>query len=179
MSLVDYDASSSEGEEEIGEDDEEREKKRVESGDPPFAPPPPPPPSQDEYSVASRSFRPSSSQHSNVASPLPPPSLEKLPDVSHLLASPPVPSNQMIGTDHSSRVAAAMAESASRKRESNGSAFPFPRSKLPRGQLLHSRNIPDTSGGQLIPPQLHGRSNVVTEDISKLFVNRHPESSHQ
>ena len=54
MSLVDYDASSSEGEEEIGEDDEEREKKRVESGDPPFAPPPPPPPSQDEYSVASR-----------------------------------------------------------------------------------------------------------------------------
>ncbi|KAG1338586.1 anion exchange protein 3 [Cocos nucifera] len=172
MSLVDYDASSSEEEEEIGEDDEEQEKKRAESGDPPSAPPPPPPPPQDE------SPRPSSSQHSNVASPLPPPSLEKLPDVSHLLASPLLPSNQMIGTDHSSRVAAAMAESASRKRESNGSAFPFPRSKLPRGQLPHSRNIPDTSGGQLIPPQLRGRSNVVTEDISKLFVNRHPESSH-
>lgn len=105
-----------------------------------------------------RSSRPSSYQHSNVASTLPPPSLKKLPDVSHLLASPPLPSNQMIGTNHSSRVAAAMAESASRKRESNGSAFPFPRSKLPRGQLLHSRNIPDTSGGQLIPPQLRGRS---------------------
>ena len=50
-----------------------------------------------------------------------------------------------------------MAGSGSRKRESNGSGFPQPRSKLPRSSLPHSRNVPDTLGGLLIPPQLHGR----------------------
>ncbi|KAI3948600.1 hypothetical protein MKW92_033996 [Papaver armeniacum] len=73
-------------------------------------------------------------------------SIEKLPD-----ASP--------GNDHSSRVAAAMAESSSRKRESKGSASTNPRSKFQRGNLPNTKSFPDT-----------GRSNVVTEDIGKLFV---------
>ncbi|KAI3900827.1 hypothetical protein MKW92_038406 [Papaver armeniacum] len=68
-------------------------------------------------------------------------------------------SHQMSGNDHSSRVAAAMAESSSRKRESKGSASTNPRSKFPRGNLPNTKSFPDT-----------GRSNVVTEDIGKLFV---------
>lgn len=74
-----------------------------------------------------------------------------------LLSSPSFSSYQLIGIDHSSRVVATMAESGSRKRESNGSGFPHPRGKLPRSSLPHSRNAPDTLGGLLVPPQLNGR----------------------
>ncbi|KAL2898423.1 ATF/CREB activator 1 [Bienertia sinuspersici] len=81
--------------------------------------------------------------------------MEKLPDAS-LLLSPPI-SSQSIGSDHSSRVAAAMVENASRKREANGSSSLNTRSKIPRGGLTHSKNIPDTSSGLLTPPQLRGR----------------------
>ncbi|KAI3837289.1 hypothetical protein MKW92_030753 [Papaver armeniacum] len=97
-------------------------------------------------------------------------SIEKLPDASLLLDSPAFSSHQMSGNDHSSRVAAAMAESSSRKRESKGSASTNPRSKFPRGNLPNTKSFPDTVGGVLVPPQLKGRSNVVTEDIGKLFV---------
>ncbi|KAG4109866.1 hypothetical protein ERO13_D13G013700v2 [Gossypium hirsutum] len=96
-----------------------------------------------------------------------------------LLNSPTVPLTS--GNDHASVVAAAMADNLSRKRDSKGmmgsgsssSTPPLPRAKLPRATLRHSKSVPDTGGGSLVPPQLRGRSNVVTEDISKLFINRH------
>ncbi|MBA0667093.1 hypothetical protein Goklo_000217 [Gossypium klotzschianum] len=44
---------------------------------------------------------------------------------------------------------------------------------LTSGNDHASVSVPDTGGGSLVPPQLRGRSNVVTEDISKLFINRH------
>lgn len=102
----------------------------------------------------------------------------RLPDASLLLDSPAMPSNVLDSYDHSSRVAAAMAENASRKRESKESTSTFPRSKVPRGSLPHSKGIPDTVGGLLRPPQLSGRSNVVTEDINKLFVRKAEPSSN-
>lgn len=85
------------------------------------------------------------------------PSIEKLPDASFLLNSPAISSHLFSGYDHSSRVAATMAESASRKREANGLGSSLPRSKIPKGTLPHSRNVPDTFGGQLVPPQLKGK----------------------
>ncbi|KAF7836117.1 putative glycerol-3-phosphate dehydrogenase [NAD(+)] 1, cytosolic [Senna tora] len=90
-----------------------------------------------------------------------PPSIEKLPDASLLLNSPAVSSNLMNASDHSSRVAAALAENASRKRDSNGLASSTLRSKVPRGNLPPSRSVPDTSGGMLVPPQLKGRLVVI------------------
>lgn len=66
-------------------------------------------------------------------------------------------SSQQIGTDHSSLVATAMAENASRKRDSVESSSLYVRGKIPRGNLPNSKNIPDTSKGLLMPPQLHGR----------------------
>ncbi|KGN51124.1 uncharacterized protein LOC101221543 isoform X3 [Cucumis sativus] len=94
-----------------------------------------------------------------------------LPDASLLLNSP-TSSSLFSGSDHSSRVAAAMAANASRKRETNVLGSSLPRSKFPRSSLPHSKNVPDTSGALLVPPQLTGRSNIVTEDISKLFVKK-------
>lgn len=86
-----------------------------------------------------------------------PPAL-KLPDASMLLNSPMVSSELAHGTDHSSRVAVAMAESESRKRDLNGkSSSSYTRSKVPRGNLPHSKSIPETVGGHLLPPQLAGR----------------------
>ncbi|XP_021887441.1 uncharacterized protein LOC110806809 isoform X2 [Carica papaya] len=70
----------------------------------------------------------------------------------------------------------AMAESASRKRNSNGLASSLSRNKIPRGTLLHSKNVPDTASGMLLPPQLRGRSNIVTEDIGRLFVKKHADN---
>lgn len=93
----------------------------------------------------------------------------KLPDASLLLNSPTMPGHLGHITDHSSRVAAAMAENATRKRDINVSASTYPRSKIPKGTLPHMKNVPETGGGLLLPPQLTGRSNIVTEDISKLF----------
>ncbi|KAK4372066.1 hypothetical protein RND71_007450 [Anisodus tanguticus] len=73
-------------------------------------------------------------------------------------------------TDHSFRVAATMAENASWKRDVSVSVFTYPRRKIPKGTLPHMKNVPETGGGLLLPPQLTGRSNVVTEDITKLFL---------
>ncbi|KAF0926834.1 hypothetical protein E2562_027419 [Oryza meyeriana var. granulata] len=78
---------------------------------------------------------------------------------------PPVPS---LGST-------SMVDSTSRKRESNGSAFQDPCSKFPRVQSAQSRGARIAAGNTLVPPQLSGRSNVVTEDMSKLFVTRRKE----
>ena len=94
-------------------------------------------------------------QQSQDATSLLPAPIEKLPDASLLLNSPL--SSQQIGTDHSSLVATAMAENASRKRDSVESSSLYVRGKIPRGNLPNSKNIPDTSKGLLMPPQLHGR----------------------
>lgn len=84
---------------------------------------------------------------------MPTPSLD-LPDVADLFAPP--------------------ADNASRKRESNGSALHDLRSKFPRTQS-QPRGGRSAAGNSLIPPQLRGRSNVVTEDVSKLFVAKRKE----
>ncbi|ONM34708.1 hypothetical protein ZEAMMB73_Zm00001d042158 [Zea mays] len=97
----------------------------------------------------SRSVAPISS--SDVS--LPTSSLD-LPDVADLFAPP--------------------ADNASRKRESNGSALHDSRNKFPRMQS-QSQGIGSAAGNALIPPQLRGRSNVVTEDMSKLFVAKRKE----
>ncbi|XP_043724255.1 uncharacterized protein LOC122671213 [Telopea speciosissima] len=171
MSLVDYASSSEEDESEVREEEEEqggggggREAKELEERKEE--------PSSSMVNFHNQRSIATSHQLPDSATHLPA-LFEKLPDASLLLSSPPLSSHQMSSTDHYSRVAAAMAESASRKREVNGSASSYPRNKLPRGNLPHSRNVPDTVGGLLIPPQLSGRSNVVTEDISKLFAQGH------
>lgn len=61
-----------------------------------------------------------------------------------------------MNSDHSYRVEAARAENAARKRESN-LASTDRLSKVPKGNLIHSRNRPDTASGLLRPPQLGGR----------------------
>ncbi|CAH8270974.1 unnamed protein product [Arabidopsis lyrata] len=102
--------------------------------------------------------------------------VEKLPDALLLLESPTLA--QVTGGDHASVVAAAMAQNAVRKRDLNGNASSLPRRpKLPRGNLPHSKNYPDTLGNVLVPPQLKGRSNVATEDMSRLFVKKRQDSS--
>ncbi|KAG8079036.1 hypothetical protein GUJ93_ZPchr0007g4265 [Zizania palustris] len=114
--------------------------------------PQPPPPSQNISSTSS----------SNMS--LPAPSLD-LPDVADLFSSPSIPS----------RVSTATVDSTSRKRESNGSAFQDPHSKFPRVQSAQHRGARIAAGNTLVPPQLRGRSNVVTEDMSKLFVAKRNE----
>ncbi|KAL9233797.1 hypothetical protein vseg_008746 [Gypsophila vaccaria] len=173
MSLVDY--ASSDDDEEAPQDHRDYDgactkvdENQSSSSSTSQIHPPQPLPQPRPQSQLSRSSGDLPSQ--NVSSVLPPPSFEKLPDASLLLSSPIL--SQPVGTDHSARVAAAMAENASRKREANGSSSSSVRGKIPRSQLPHSKNIPETSSGLLTPPQLRGRSNVVTEDISKLFVQR-------
>lgn len=95
---------------------------------------------------------------------------EKLPDASLLLDAPTVSSNLMSASDHFSRVAAAQAENASRKRDSNGMASSTVRSKVPRGNLPHSRNVPETSGGTLLPPQISGRFVLICFQIAVCFL---------
>lgn len=82
----------------------------------------------------------------------------KLPDASLLFDSPTMPGHLGHNTDHSSRVAAAMAENATRKRDINVSVSTYPHSKIPKGNLPHMKNVPETGGGLLLPPQLSGRS---------------------
>lgn len=108
----------------------------------------------------STSLRPTSSKQMEIV-PDESPAL-KLPDASFLLNSPVVPSNQLNSSDHSSRVAAAMAESAARKRDLKGSAASHPRSKVPKGALPHSKSVPETVSGRLLPPQLSGRCVLLT-----------------
>ncbi|XP_017255470.1 uncharacterized protein LOC108225163 [Daucus carota subsp. sativus] len=152
MSLVDYASSS---------DEENEEKQRVN-----------PPPTQNKPTRPPPTQRtgPSVSQQAETSSGQGGSSLPKLPSASLVLNSPLTLPGRM-NSDHSSKVEAARAENAARKRESNLSSTDR-LSKVPKGNLIHSRNRPDTASGLLRPPQLGGRSNVVTEDISKLFVKK-------
>ncbi|KAM6595120.1 hypothetical protein CsatA_002823 [Cannabis sativa] len=100
----------------------------------------------------------------------PEPEIVKLPDASELLNSSEFSYSSLSGQSASS-------SSSSRKRDPVGLASSLPRSKVPKGSLSHSKSVPDTVGGILVPPQLRGRSNVVTEDINKLFVKKQVEPS--
>jgi len=157
MSLVAYDASS----------DEE------DAGEPPAAAAPSPAPIAPSIGPQPRPPSPSTSAGPAPQPTLPPlapsqnvlptsssnaslPTLSlDLPDVADLFAPPSYQSSR---------------ESASRKRESNGSAFHDSRNKFPRMQ-----SQPRSAGNALVPPHLRGRSNVVTEDISKLFAAKRKE----
>lgn len=103
--------------------------------------------------------------------------LPQLPDALLLLESPRL--THVSGNDHASVVAAAMAESALRKREFNGKSSSLPRrSKLPKGNLPHSKNSPDTLGNVLVPPQLKGRlvreiGLVSSQYFTLLYLNKH------
>ncbi|XP_052170417.1 uncharacterized protein LOC127786795 [Diospyros lotus] len=173
MSLVDYASSE---EDEAGVREEDREEGKRESSQLP----------QNESLLPRLDQQPpwnQRSESSSIECPVSSHSAEssvvKLPDASLLLDSTPLSSHVVSGYDHSSRVAAAIAECASRKREGIALASALPRSKVPRGKLPHSRNVPDTVGDLLVPPQLSGRSNIVTEDISKLFVRKQGDLSSQ
>ncbi|KAJ6346707.1 hypothetical protein OIU76_003396 [Salix suchowensis] len=173
MSLVDYASSSDDDDpDNIEEEDEKHHHQQVLHEE-----------QEPKPQIEAQAAKPQISQLSwaslpkqQVAGPSPLPSISKLPDASKLLNSPTFGLSGN-GSDHASQVSAAMAENASRKRELNvGSSRS---GKVSRGNLAASRNVPDTGGGLLVPPQLKGRSNVVTEDIGKLFVRRHAEpSSH-
>ncbi|KAK9912960.1 hypothetical protein M0R45_036792 [Rubus argutus] len=169
MSLVDYASSDDDVSEEENRENKENEPAQVPMDDDPQ----PPTTRPRTQSVVSSYQRPESTAHSSAFS------VEKLPDASQLFDSPEFSPNMLSGNNYSSRVAAASAESASRKRESGSFVSPTPRSKVPRGNLPHSRNVPDTVGGMLVPPQLSGRSNIVTEDVGKLFVKKHAGGSPQ
>ncbi|CAI0423101.1 unnamed protein product [Linum tenue] len=159
MSLVDYASSS---------DDEESPEAKVAEGPQAPKPEPSPPP------VA---ILPTTQMHGSSSNRLPPPLLPgKLPDASLLLNSPSS-SSSVGGADHRSWVGV---DNLSLKRDSAGQPNSSRRSKLPKGNsLLHTKNTPDTSSGVLVPPQLRGRSNVVTEDVGKLFVKRPASSPSQ
>ncbi|CAL5381758.1 unnamed protein product [Camellia sinensis] len=147
MSLVDY-ASSDEDEAEIKEEERENfEAPKDESQVPKHDQPTPLPPQTQKSS----NEPPGSSYMSE-------PSVLKLPDASLLLNATHMSSSLVSGYDHSSRVAAAMAECESRKREASELASSVPRGKVPRGALPNSRNVQDTVGGLLVPPQLSGRT---------------------
>ncbi|XP_022864741.1 uncharacterized protein LOC111384654 [Olea europaea var. sylvestris] len=165
MALVDY-ASSSEDDEPRIEAGQEQEQVKV-TEEKLFQ-------SQDDHSTR---FRKSSglslTKKTEKISNQPECSELQLPDASLLLDSPAFSSHLVTDSDHSSRVGVAMAENASRKRALNCSPASHVRSKVPKGTLPPPKNVPDTVGGHLLPPQLTGRKNVVTEDISKLFVRKH------
>ncbi|XP_071720699.1 uncharacterized protein [Rutidosis leptorrhynchoides] len=82
----------------------------------------------------------------------------KLPDASLLFDSPSLQANMNASYDHISRVATAMAQNATRKRDAKESITTsnLP-GKYPKGNLPRSRNVPQTPGGLLRPPQLSGR----------------------
>ncbi|KAL1207042.1 hypothetical protein V5N11_022439 [Cardamine amara subsp. amara] len=157
MSLVDYEDSSSDDDVLAAEDDQHAYRKQPLPQQQQPKPSPVPPIKQrceEEESVE----------------------LPQLPDALLLLESPTL--THVTGGDHASVVAAARAESALRKRDLKGNASSLPRrSKLPRRNLPYSKNIPETLGNVLVPPQLKGRSNVATEDMSRLFVKRRQDSS--
>ncbi|ESQ41291.1 hypothetical protein EUTSA_v10014938mg [Eutrema salsugineum] len=141
MSLVDYDDSSS--------DDDVLAADQKDSL-----------PQPQQKSSETQSFRPNTQRSLNKQEGSD--ELPQLPDALLLLESPTL--TQLSGGDHASVVAAAMAESALRKRDLNVKSSSLPRrSKLPRGNLPHSKNIPETLSNVLVPPQLKGRINAFHE----------------
>ncbi|KAG5539136.1 hypothetical protein RHGRI_019630 [Rhododendron griersonianum] len=170
MSLVDYASSDEEDEAGVGEEGVRGTFQSPKDESKRDQPPSLPPQSQKSGLLSNEHLRSSKSSE---------PSAVKLPDASLLFNSTPVSSDLVSGSDHSLRVAAAIAERESRKREANILASALPRSKVPKGNFPHQKSIPDTVAGLLVPPQLRGRSNVVTEDIGKLFVRRNADpASH-
>ncbi|KAJ8900405.1 hypothetical protein K2173_025045 [Erythroxylum novogranatense] len=169
LSLVDYASSSSD--DDVEEDTIEQETRNDTKQVAKREPSPPKMPTTDRRSglASDEQVRLQNNAHPSVTPVM------KLPDASLLLNSPSV--SPMNGSDHASRVSAAMAENASRKRESNGLSSSLPRNKIPKGTLRQTKSVPDTVGGLLVPPQLSGRSNVLTEDLGKLFVRKHSELS--
>uniref|UniRef100_A0A0E0CCT3 Uncharacterized protein n=1 Tax=Oryza meridionalis TaxID=40149 RepID=A0A0E0CCT3_9ORYZ len=161
MSLVAYDASSDE--EDAG-------------GEPPAAAAASPTPVPSSFGPQPRPPSPSTSVG---AAPQPPPHSQNISSTSSSNISLPAPSLDLPNVadlfSSPSRGSTSMMDSTSRKRESNGSAFQDPRSKFPRVQSGQSGGARIASGNTLVPPQLSGRSNVVTEDMTKLFVARRKE----
>ncbi|PUZ53066.1 hypothetical protein GQ55_5G023200 [Panicum hallii var. hallii] len=158
MSLVAYDASS----------DEE------DAGEPPVAAAPSPPPVAS--SIGPQPRPPSSSTAVGAApQPTPPPPApslsQNIASISSSNVSLPTPSLDLPDV---ADLFAPPADNASRKRESNGSALHDSCSKFPRMQP-QTRGVRSAAGNSLIPPQLRGRSNIVTEDMSKLFVAKRKE----
>eukprot|EP00252_Welwitschia_mirabilis_P026152 TRINITY_DN8443_c0_g1_i1.p1 TRINITY_DN8443_c0_g1~~TRINITY_DN8443_c0_g1_i1.p1 ORF type:complete len:160 (+),score=28.84 TRINITY_DN8443_c0_g1_i1:237-716(+) len=95
----------------------------------------------------------------------------KLPDASELLGSLEGPN--VFNCAHGNGQTAPVPASLSKKRTgTDGPKQIMPERKLPKGNLPSSKVPPDTISGRLIPPQLKGRSNIVTEDIDRLFVKR-------
>ncbi|KAG0600020.1 hypothetical protein M758_11G001100 [Ceratodon purpureus] len=93
-----------------------------------------------------------------IAAPLPPPAPSLLPSAAQLFDAP------------ASTTAASSSPSLPRKRpQVNGSAHPSHQPKVARSTSSSARTPP---GSTLVPPQLRGRSNVATEDLDKLFVQR-------
>ncbi|CAH9122944.1 unnamed protein product [Cuscuta epithymum] len=180
MSLVDY--ASSDSDEEETELQEEPSKgqdmqKQVKADTSHAMVAPIEDPSLQRIQKSRREESPSKKQILE-STPASQPSELKLPDASFLLSSPSLPAHLGDSSDHSFRVAAAMVENATRKRDLNGPvSSSYPRSKVPKGPLPHTKSFLDTGGGLLLPPQLTGRSNVVTEDISKLFVRKQDNTS--
>ncbi|CAO1942986.1 unnamed protein product, partial [Urochloa humidicola] len=157
MSLVAYDASS----------DEE------DAGEPPAAAAPSTPPVAASIGPQPRPPSPSTAvgpAHQPTPPPPPGPSQNVAP-ISASNVSLPTPSLDLPDV---ADLFAPPAENASRKRESNGSALHNSCSKLPRTQP-QPQGVRNAAGNSLIPPQLRGRSNVVTEDMSKLFVAKRKE----
>ncbi|KAL9251083.1 hypothetical protein AKJ16_DCAP04479 [Drosera capensis] len=184
MSLVDY-ASSSDDEEDaavLGVDNNDPNIEAATVSPPDRLPPPPPqtaPPHVASNVNQSRVPMSSVNGKTETVSHLASSSIKKLPDASILLNSP-MSSHPVNSTSHSSPVAPSYSQSSLGKREGNGSISSDIRTKMPRGSLPHLRNILDTGTGdnKMVPPQLRGRSNVVTEDMGNLFVRSKAEGSH-
>ncbi|TKW18770.1 hypothetical protein SEVIR_5G453700v4 [Setaria viridis] len=155
MSLVAYDASS----------DEE------DAGEPPAAAAPSPAPVASSIGPQPRPPSPSTALGA-APQPTPPPApSQNIAPISSSNVSLPTPSLDLPDV---ADLFAPPTENASRKRESNGSALHDSRSKFPRTQP-QPQVVRSAAGNALIPPQLRGRSNVVTEDMSKLFVAKRKE----
>ncbi|XP_047981208.1 uncharacterized protein LOC125222565 isoform X2 [Salvia hispanica] len=133
MSLVDYADSSDEDEPQNPDAAQEKIEQIQEK---------PPAPDHLQSRVSTTLSPPPSKQSGKVPDQSP---VLKLPDVAFLLDSPVVPS-QLNAPDHSSRVAAAMAESAARKRDLNVSAGSYPRNKVPKRMLPNTKSVPETVG---------------------------------
>jgi len=117
-----------------------------------------------------------SSDSRGPASTLRPPSI-RLPDAADLLGgSMHAGSSNSSGMGDASTVSSIMATSRKRP-QLNGSAHALHHTKIPRGNSAPSRTRSENTGGALVPPQLRGRSNVATEDLDKLFVNRQQRRS--
>ncbi|KAJ1287033.1 hypothetical protein BS78_03G399400 [Paspalum vaginatum] len=155
MSLVAYDASS----------DEE------DAGEPPAAAPSPSPVAS---SVGPQPRPPSPSAAAGPApqpTPPPPAPTQSVAPISSSNVSLPTPSLDLPDV---ADLFSPRADNVPRKRESNGTALHDSRSKFPRTQS-QPRGGRSAAGNSLIPPQLRGRSNVVTEDMNRLFVAKRKE----